>query len=157
MAKKRLIFELSALVVSLLYLYFAMDLRFGSATHPGPGFLPVILGACGVVISLALAYGTYKEIKKSQANNEEQKNDGMDKPTLIRFILYIIVCLVYTLLFEKIGTEIGVTLLTFAVAKISGAKGWVKPLILGVGTSAAIYIIFKVGFMIPLPSLITLS
>jgi hypothetical protein len=157
LAKKRLIFELSASVISLLYLYFAMELPFGAVTRPGPGFLPVILGVCGAVISMILACGTYREIKKSKANNEKQESNGMDKPTLIRFILYVIACLAYTLLYEKIGTEIGVALLTFAVSKISGAKGWVKPLILGIGTSVAIYIVFKVGFMIPLPSLISLG
>lgn len=126
-----------------LYMFFSSKMKMGTINAPGPGFVPVALGGIGLLVSLILLV---TNLKKAEDNSEKVSKDG-----LLRFFGYLIASIVFIPIMEFLGTIISIFVLVFALAKISGAKGWTNPLLLSVIFTAAAFIVFDLILKVSLP------
>ena len=63
---RKIFFEIGILLFSLFYLLSSAKLEMGELSRPGPGLLPVVLGAAGVVIASLLVAGSYLKQKREE-------------------------------------------------------------------------------------------
>ena len=153
----KILFEIGILLASLFYLVSSIRLSIGELSRPGPGFFPIVLGAAGVVIASLLVAGSFlkqQRAKKKELPSEEQELPSRDKEArkgLIRIFGFIIALTALVSFYEVLGSLVGFFIVTVVFGKITGMQGWGRPLLLGLCTSVAIYIIFGVWFKLPLP------
>jgi hypothetical protein len=129
---------------SLFYLYSAFQMDVGTSTEPGTGFIPVILGVMSLMVSLLLLISTLKEAEGELFEN----NSSQDK---LRLLGYIIVAILFVPIFEILGTIVAIFLVILSLNKISGAKGWVKPIALALISAIVVFVVFYKGLEVPLP------
>jgi len=147
-------FELGALVVSVSYLLLASKLPFGKVTHPGAGFLPVVIGSLGVIIAAwLLCQSCLAWMKRKKTAGSSPQREPYNWPNLMKIGLYVVTVAVIIALFETLGSVICIFLFTLLLTKMYGMPGWLKPILLSFITSGVIYLVFEVWFKIPLPGL----
>jgi hypothetical protein len=155
---RKILFEIGVLLFSLFYLFGSAKLEMGELSRPGPGFFPIVLGAAGVVIASLLVAGTYLQQKKER--EKEAPPRGIESPSqekdarqgFIRIVAFILALTALVGLYEILGSFVGFFIVTVIFGKITGMRGWGRPLLLGFCTSAGIYILFGLWFKLPLPS-----
>lgn len=149
MKTKKVIFEGSLLLICCFYWYYALTLDRGEMSEPGPGFLPIVLGSLGMIISAFLLISTCLSRKKPGEETPPAKPDapGSYRP----LFLYGLTMALFILTLDVIGIVPGLFLAMVAFSKISGLDGWLKPAILGATTAIALYVIFGVIFQITMP------
>lgn len=139
-------------IVGIMYTVLAMNIQKASVGNPyEPMIFPVMLGILLTVLGVLVFIGEYRKNAKAKGNKEKIGISAYE----IKMIAYICaVCILYGLLFEKIGYVLATTLfmagLLFA---FNGTKKWLVNLTVAVGFSAAIYFCFSHVFSIPLPKL----
>ena len=126
------------------YLVFSSQLSPGDIANPGPGFVPMLFGTIGLVLSLILTVAAFR------VKTEAPETKG-GKTGLLRFWLYILISFAFLALFPTLGTILSVGLLVFLLSKVSGEDGWIKPLLLGAGCAFAFYLLFSKLLQVPLP------
>jgi putative tricarboxylic transport membrane protein len=154
---RKILFEIGILLFSLFYLLSSVQLELGELSRPGPGFFPIILGAAGVVIASFLVVGTYLQQKKEKEKGVSP--GGIESPSpekdtrqgFIRIVAFILALTALVGLYEILGSLVGFFIVTVIFGKITGMRGWGRPLVLGFCTSAGIYILFGLWFKLPLP------
>lgn len=129
---------------SLFYLYAAFQMDVGNITEPGTGFIPAILGVVSLFASLFLLINTYKEADEKLFEN----NSRQDK---LRLLGYIIVAILFVPIFEFLGTIVAIFLVILSLNKISGAKGWLSPVMLALVSALIVFFVFYKGLEVPLP------
>lgn len=144
MTLSKRIFSVVFTVFCLIYTLLAMQLESGTITNPGPGFVPEVLGIVSLVLSVILTVTFFRQ-------QLEEKKESSDKSGLLRLGLYILVCFSFLPLFRSLGALLSVWLLVFLLSKISGLKGWWRPLVLGLATSTVFYLLFAVALEVSLP------
>jgi hypothetical protein len=128
----------------VLYLIFSFKMSFGSPEMPGPGFLPITLGVIGSLLSLGLM------VKGIRTKEMKEKIDEFTKQGVLRFTGYFLSIVLFLLFYKTIGVPM-LFLLIFSLAKISGFRGWVYP-ILFAGIFTAIVYLLLIFLQIPFPS-----
>ena len=74
-------------IVSLLYLYFAHQLSFGSLQNPQSGFLPITIGIIAIILSFILII---KQLRSTKAESAESVNWTKFTFILLGLIFYIL-------------------------------------------------------------------
>ena len=121
----------------------SMKMEIGSMSEPGPGFLPLILGMIGLIVS-----GFLLVTKASPADKE--KITDFTAAGLKRFASYMITIMLFTFSFTKLG-PVALFLLIVILAKTSGfEKMHFAMLFAGIFT-AVVYFLFWYLLLIPLP------
>lgn len=147
MKKKEAVFYGGLSILCAGYLIYSMQMPFGSLRKPGQGFIPVILGVMGIIISLWLLLNCIRVKEKSHIENEEITKKG-----LLRFLGYVTSIIAYILFSEIIGTYISIFVLVLFLTKISGLKGWGRPIIIAAACAVTFYLLFAVALAVPLPN-----
>jgi putative tricarboxylic transport membrane protein len=139
------IFSVAIIIISLIYVGTALHLPFGSIDNPGPGFFPMIAGTLVIVLTIIHLITKRSEISF--------KIPGFKLSNFIRgkLLQYIIAMGLYTAVLGRIGFEIDTFLLGFALMKISGVKGWVKPIVISILVVLVNYLVFVRWLGIALP------
>ena len=141
-------------LVCVVYLYLALQMEVGTVLKPGPGFVPAVLGVMGFVISLGFLGANVwkqKKQKEQEKTRPEDTEEKIDWNGWKRFAGYLLTVIVFIPLFEHLGSLIAIFFLVLALTKISGSKGWIKPLILAALTSICCYVVFSRLLSVPLP------
>lgn len=129
---------------SIFYLYSAFQMDIGTVNEPNTGFIPVILGVITLIISLLLLILTYKDA-------DEKMFENIARQDKLRLLGYIIITIAFVPVFEMFGTIVAIFLLIFSLNKISGAKGWLSPVLLALVSAIVVFMVFYMGLDVPLP------
>jgi len=119
--------------------WIAQNYPFGTAVRMGPGYLPVVLSWCMIVLG-ALIMGRSLVI--------EGPGFGALK---LRPLVFVLGCvLVYALTIEKLGLVISTFLTTVICAYADTEMRWVETILLGVALSVFCVVTFVYGLSLPL-------
>jgi len=150
-----------ALTVLLLVIgaYLIIDARTisvpGSSNTVGPRFFPYLVGGATVLISIALGVGI---LRGDQGPPEEGEDVDPHATTAWRSVLIIAVAfLAHALLINVVGWPLAVTSMFGVVAWALGARGIIRPLLIGAATSVIIWLLFAKALGVPLPAGILLE
>lgn len=139
--------SIGILIISAGYLLMALSFPFGSLSNPKSGFVPTILGVLGVVLSIVIICADSKTPAEKRTEPIRWKQVIANPVTG-----YIASLLAIALLFETLGSLIGIALLVYVLCKIYKLKGWVKPLITSVCTSVSVWVVFDIWLQCNLPA-----
>jgi hypothetical protein len=140
--KLEMIFNYILTLLGLGIVFVATRYGFGSPGEPGPGFFPFFIGLLIIifgVILLSISRGT-------KATELFPSIEGLK-----RFWAMAVAFVVWLLLLHYLGYILITFLITLAMAKIMGLEGWLKPVLLSLGTTVFIYLLFDVWFYTDLP------
>lgn len=118
-------------------------MSFGSVGMPGPGFLPITLGVIGTLLSFGF-------LVKGLLIKKIEKLEDFTKQGILRFSGYVLSVVLFLLTYKTIGITM-LFLLVFSLAKISGFRGWVSPILLAGIFTTIVYFLFTF-LQIPFPS-----
>ena len=144
MTRSRRIFYVAFTAFCIIYTILSFQLEVGGFATPGPGFVPCFLGVVGILLSSILTVSSFRE-------ELEEEKEKTNKSSLIRLGLYVLACFAFLPLFSFLGSLLSVVILVFLLAKISGLKGWWRPIVLAVVTSSVFYWLFGAVLEVPLP------
>lgn len=149
---KIIFFETGSLFACLFYLYNSLQIPVGRLSYPGPGFFPIILGVVGAIISMVLVVNSFSKQKKVGKNQKNASKGEEMEGSFGRILGCIIGLGFFAVTFEAIGSLAGIFIIVLVLSKICGLRGWLSPLLLGLGSSLFIYVVFALWFKIPLPA-----
>lgn len=140
------LFTLTLTVISFIILMMSFKLGFGSLKEPGPGFFPAFTSLLGLVFGILMIIH-YLVSQKGTGSSKAIFEKGEVK----RFIAMIVTFCAWLILMPWMGFIIVTFLATLVFAKIMGEKGWLLPILLAIGGSVFIYLLFDVWFYADLP------
>jgi len=114
--------------------------------HPGPGFFPNILAGLIMVAGLGLV------VQGVRRGERLLKFDpgGLGLTGLVNIVVVLAAIVFYIYLSDFLGFQITSFLLLLALLKWLGVR-WLWSLIMAVGVTLAIYILFAKILLVPLP------
>jgi hypothetical protein len=131
-------------VGTLIYLFEARKLPFGSVRNPDIGFMPILIGFLVLGLCLVLLAGELLRPPKERQEevdlfNEEDKEEsaGLKKPMLLAGVI-----LVYPLAFLSLGFLLATVLLTTASLRVMEYRGWFGSFGIAVVITLAAYLLF---------------
>lgn len=140
------LFCIGLAVLFTVILILSVQMGFGSAKNPGPGFFPAIVGLFGVAFSIYVlarhlsAKGRAVPGKRMFAQGEKR-----------RFLALVATFCGWLILMPWLGFILVTFLATWVFAKIMGLEGWWRPILLAVGAAVFIHYLFDVWFYADLP------
>jgi len=129
-------------LLSGVLIVISINYGFGTFRRPGPGLYPFFIGLLIFPLSLILVFLTFKSKKK------EPFFPGEGVKT---FLLMIGAFVLWILALPYLGYPIVTLIVTFFLSKIMKLEGWIKPIVLSVGTALFIYLLFDYWLYIDLP------
>lgn len=129
-------------IVSLLYLYFAHQLSFGSLQNPQSGFLPITIGIIAIILSFILII---KQLRSTKAESAELVN-------WTKFTFIFLGLIFYILFFKFLGYFFSTLFFLLYLLKIASEKtDWWNPFIISFISSTSFYLLFKYYLDVTLP------
>lgn len=119
-------------------------MSFGRPGMPGPGFVPVTLGVLGTLLSLGVL------IKELMSIKIVEKLEDFTKQGVFRFAGYVLSIVLFLLFYKTIGVPM-LFILVFSLAKTSGYRGWVYPILFAGIFTTVVYFLFTF-LQVPFPS-----
>lgn len=129
------------LILSCLVMIESVSLKLGDIHEPGPGFVPFFLGLTLAILSILSLF--FPDFRKKGAAfwNDWQRGQST---------FYVFAGLIaYLLLFKILGFYIDTFLLMFFLQKVSGEKGYKRPLLVSLLTMGITYLLFYKLLYIP--------
>lgn len=152
--------ELALSVVLLLIgIYLIIDARNinipGSANTIGPRFFPYLIGGATVLVGGALAV---RILLGDRGPEEEGEDIDPNAKTSWRAVgIIALAFLAHALLINVIGWPLAVTLMFGVIAWALGARGIIRPLLIGAVVSVIVWLIFVKALGVVLPGGILLE
>ncbi len=135
------IITLFFLFINAGYLFYALQLTFGTLQSPKSGFLPLITAAISLIITIILLLRQWSvKIASFQ--------DAID---WTKFIFVVIGLLFYITSLNTIGYFTATFMTLFYFFKIGDMTDWLLPFMMATGSSAVFYLVFNYYLAIPLP------
>ena len=149
---------IGALCVALLgitTIALARQLPYEAEYGPGPGFLPLWLGATLVVLSAFLLQNGLKV----PAPDTPADAEGDRPPGFLQFapgaftpwLIFFVSTLAVSLLFERLGFGLSIGLFMLVTMRWVARQSWLSTIILAFATPAVLYLGFVRVLMVPLP------
>jgi uncharacterized membrane protein YidH (DUF202 family) len=128
--------------------YLAADLKFGTPSRMGPGFMPTVLGAILALLGLAiLLTGVWKGVQGNEASTDDAP------PLELRSLLIIAASIsVFAAALPHLGLIVAVPLLVIISSFAAEAFRWRGTILLAVGLAVVTYAIFVVGLKVDIPA-----
>lgn len=135
------------IALALLWLYASGGLREGDG-EPGPAFLPRVVSVALLVVLLAiLASETIGRVRgRSGAQSTQERVNR-------RQVSMVVIMAVYVVILPLAGFIVSTVLLLLVVSKMFGVGGWIKPVIVSIAATGAIYLVFVEILRVPLYSI----
>ena len=129
--------------------FFAMTFTFPEITIAlSPTVFPRFVTVCLIVLSsLLLIQGIRKQRKQQPAKRREK----IERPYLLRFILLAAAGFLYTRLIRYTGYVVATPPFIAAAMLVFAEKKWYRIILISVGTTAVLYLVFRMVFRVPLP------
>ena len=129
------------LILSCLVMIESVSLKLGDIHEPGPGFMPFFLGLSLAGLSVLSLFFPDSRQKGAAFWNSWRRG---------RSTFYVFVGLIgYLLFFRILGFYIDTFLLMFFLQKVSGEKGFKRPLLVSLLTMGITYLLFYKLLFIP--------
>jgi hypothetical protein len=135
------IFALILTALGLFIVIVSLIIGFGTLKNPGSGLFPFLVGLLIFVQNLTIVFKNEKTGERLSLNYNELKNLLWMSVT---FIMWII-------LMPYLGYLLATCIIVFAFSKIMRLEGWLKPLLLSVGTTGLCYLLFDLILYLDLP------
>jgi putative tricarboxylic transport membrane protein len=128
---------------------FAMTFTFPEITIAlSPTVFPRFVTICLFLLSaLLLGQGIRKQLKEQPAKARKK----IDRAYLLRFILLAVAGFFYTRLIRYTGYIVVTPLFVAAAMLIFAEKKWYRIVLVSAGTTAVLYLVFRMVFRVPLP------
>ncbi|MBN2554278.1 MAG: tripartite tricarboxylate transporter TctB family protein [Spirochaetales bacterium] len=138
-----------ALFMLLSGFFFAMTFTFPEITIAlSPTVFPRFVTVCLFLLSsLLLVQGIGKQLKE----RPEKAREKIDRAYLLRFILLAAAGLLYTRLIRYTGYVVATPLFIAAAMLVFAEKKWYRIVLISSGTTAVLYLVFRMVFRVPLP------
>lgn len=131
------------LILSCLVMMGSVRLKLNNIHNPGPGFMPFFLGFSLAILSILSLFFPDRRKQAPAFWNDWQRGQST---------FYMLAGLIaYLLLFKVLGFYVDTFLLMFYLIKISGEKGYKRPLLVSLLTMAVTYLLFYKLLFIPFP------
>lgn len=147
------------LVLSVGYYIMATFLPASKVSELGPDFIPKIIAMLTLVISIALIFTSYKEMKKQDTTEGDTSEEGDREEIEYRPVIYtFLLLLLYTQLLRSIGfliTTVVYLFLQFNVLAPLDQRGRKHQTLYGIIsliTTVVVYYLFRNGLQVMLPS-----
>jgi putative tricarboxylic transport membrane protein len=121
----------------------SMRLRLGTVHNPGPGFMPFFLGLALALLAL-LAFFFPESSEKTAVFWKDWQTGKSTFYICAGLILYV-------LLLKPLGFYIDTFLLMFFLMRLSGERGYKRPLSVSLFTVVITYVVFYKLLYIPFP------
>jgi hypothetical protein len=121
--------------------------RMGSGWSGGnlqPGYFPMRLGILISAVSAAIFVRAL--FKRSKPAKEFVTNTELG-----RVLAVLVPTILYVVGIQFIGIYVSSAFFIGAFMRIGGKQGWVKTILVSIGTSVVLFVLFEVVFLIPLP------
>ncbi len=135
------IFSLILAALGLFIIIVSLTIGFGTLKNPGSGLFPFLVGTLILVQSIAVFLQKRPRPEEGSFTRREVKYLLMMGGT---FCLWIV-------LMPYLGYVIVTFVIVFAFSKILNLEGWIKPLILSLGTTGLCYVLFDLLMYLDLP------
>jgi len=138
-----------AVFILLSMFFFAMTFTFPEITIAlSPKVFPRFVTICLFLLSsLLLVQGIAKQ-RKAHPTQPPMK---IDRPYLLRFILLAVAGFFYTRIIRHTGYVAATPLFIAAAMLVFAEKKWYRIVLVSVGTTAVLYVVFRLVFRVPLP------
>ncbi len=120
----------------------SIKVGFGSFREAGPGFCPFIAGV--LILISSIVHIVSKEVIRE---NKFEISAREIKTYLSLFVVFMI----WIFAMPVLGHVIVTFIVTFLISKIMRLEGWLKPILLAVGTTAFMYSLFDWWLYLDLP------
>ena len=131
------------LILSCLVMMGSVRLKLNNIHNPGPGFMPFFLGLSLAILSILSLFFPDRRKQGPAFWNDWQRGQST---------FYMLAGLIaYLLLFKVLGFYVDTFLLMIYLIKISGEKGYKRPLLVSLLTMAVTYLLFYKLLFIPFP------
>ena len=135
------IITLFFLLLNTVYLFYSLQLTFGTLQSPKSGFLPLITAAIGLIITIILLLRQWS-VKKVFLQ------DDID---WTKFIFVVIGLLFYITSLNAIGYFTATFMTLFYFFKIGDMTDCTLPFTMALSSSTVLYLLFDYYLAIPLP------
>jgi len=124
-----------------IIIYSVVDIGFGTLRSPQSGLFPFISGILILITDIAVMLQKSKETEPAFENRSQIKT----------FFYILIVFVSWIVVMPYLGYVIISFLVIVLIAKIMKLEGWLKPIVLAVGITVLIYLLFDYWLYIDLP------
>lgn len=142
--------SLVLILIGVVYLVYGSRYPWERLANPGPGFFPAVIGAIFLAGSAVLCVSSFFHSRKEPGNTSAGAHSQPDAGSRKLWLLLALLA-VYLLTVEPIGYLINSFLLMFFSARLMGARGLGRTLLLAVGMTLGTYLLFGVWLQVPLP------
>ena len=138
-----------ALFMLLSVFFFSMTFSFPEITIAlSPTVFPRFVTICLFLLSsLLLGQGIRRQLRERPKKAREK----IDRAYLLRFTLLAAAGLLYTRLIRYTGYVVATPLFVAAAMLIFAEKKWYRIVLISGGTTAVLYLVFRMVFRVPLP------
>ena len=138
-----------ALFMLLSVFFFSMTFSFPEITIAlSPTVFPRFVTICLFLLSsLLLVQGIRKQLKE----RPEKAREKVDRAYMLRFILLAAAGFLYTRLIRYTGYVVATPLFIAAAMLVFAEKKWYRIVLISGGTTAVLYLVFRMVFRVPLP------
>ncbi|HLO12920.1 MAG TPA: tripartite tricarboxylate transporter TctB family protein [Pseudoneobacillus sp.] len=133
------------IVVAVLTINVAATFPSLEGTDVGAAYFPKMLSFILIGLSILLFIQSLREPKSEQSDSSSQTNNWK------KTFLGIVGTIVYTFIFHYIGFYIATILFLFAMMWMLGFKKIVVSIILSIGITLFIYVVFEMLLQVPIP------
>lgn len=138
------------ILISIVYLILTFNLPESNVGNPTAAMnYPLLIGFALLILSIVYLFNEYKLSKKEKFDNY---NVFKDKELAMKFLGVVGLCLIYTLLFERVGFLISTSLFLLALLfLINGKEKWIVNIVVSLTFSFATWYSFSELLGVSLP------
>lgn len=134
-------FNLILMIIGIVIVIESLRIGFGTLKSPGSGLFSFLAG----LLILCLNFTIIFETKSTKSEIV------LDRYGIGNFFFMTITFVLWIILMPLVGYIVLTFIATFVLSKIMRLEGWLKPLLLSVGTTALCYILFDTILYLDLP------
>ncbi len=139
-----LIFEFIVFGLALGIIIMSAQYGLGSLKKPGAGLYTLVIGSIILIFSTMNFFLSGKRSKNVEAVFKS-------KVEIKKFLFMSMILIFWLMGMPYLGYTLITFIATFLISKVIELEGYLKPLILAIGVSSFIYVIFHYLFYIDLP------
>lgn len=138
--------------IIIVVLAFVQKLPFIRRGLPGAGFFPIICGIAIAAISILLLAENYSRAKKAREKEGSKPESIVVSSKEIQNFLYTFGASVFVMVATKfIGLLISIGVSVIILIRFLGKENWRNSVIIGLGTTIVLYLVFKEFLGVSLP------
>jgi putative tricarboxylic transport membrane protein len=134
-------------LTGLAFLCGGLRLGFGSLSTPGPGFMPIIVGAALSSLSIILVALTL-----IAGPSQERVTFWQEKTSWRKVLSGLLSLILYLLFLNPMGYLITTSLFLIYLLRFVGKRRWSSSVLVGLLACVASYFVFKVVLEVRLPA-----